>query len=197
MKQKYYKKDYTYNILTFENAEKLFKRLTPTEEWCKLFAEDIDGKNAMKQMGREYFTRAEYLSILCYLSYKRFNGVVFFDKNNKKIFRETSYEVFCLQVLCGIMNTFNNGNDCWIYSNLKTDETGELLVKGYNTVYKHDILYAYESITNDLSNILTYYGKKYAIYEVPGSVNIECGAVNKMIEAGYAEIVSQININWV
>lgn len=198
MKQKYYKKSYTYDILELEKAEKLFKRLTSSEEWFKPFTEDIEGKNALAEMGREYFTKVEYLSILCYLAYKRFSGgVVFFDKNNKKYFRNLSYEVICLQVLSGIMETFNRGKDCWIYTNLETDETGELLVKGYNRVYKHDLSYAYESITPDLSNILSYYGKKYAIYEVPGSVKIEAGAVNKMIEAGYAEIVSEININFI
>ena len=204
MTQKYFKESYTYDILDVEKAEKLFKRLSLEEEWFKE-PEDIEGKYALLQMGSEYFTRVEYLSILCYMAYKRSsNGVITIDDRGKSHYYNPQYEDVCLLVISGLMEEANKFS---LYTNLVVRYDGELWVKPSNKIYSEDISNAYDSpfMGNDITK--TFKGEKMAWYKVPNDVYVPVSWINEKIADGYDKylgttymgeyIVSEIKINFV
>lgn len=204
MTQKYYKESYEYDILELEKAEKLFKRLSLEEEWFKE-PEDIEGKYALLQMGSEYFTRIEYLSILCYMAYKRSaGGVIAVDSRGKSRFYKPQYEDVCLLVVRGLMEKTYGFS---YYTNLVVRENGELWVNPLNKIYSKDISNAYDSVFTDRGVIKNLDGEKWVLYKVPDYVNVPVSWVNKEIADSYDEwlgttmmgehVTSKIKINYV
>ena len=149
MTQKHYLEAYTYDVLRLEGAKELARLLHLESKTNKKEVKDLSCSN-LTELGEfdERNSLTLYLTILCYLTYVKFNDTTLI-KNGSFISGTFSYESICSVVIPGLMKARNLPS--WNYTNLYTDDYGALHTKDIKFVSQKDINTAYDSFAKYLS----------------------------------------------
>lgn len=210
MSQKYYLEAYTYDVLQLEGAKELARLLHLESKAIKKEVKDLSCSN-LAELGEldERNSLMLYLTILCYLTYVKFNDTTLIT-NGSYISGTFSYESICSVVIPGLMKARNFPS--WHYTNLYVDDYGALHAKDIKFVSQKDIHTAYDAFAKYLSyRDDSTYGRILGVqpftYYPSDSVTLSVGEVFNMLKKYYDKdedciytdpnITSEVEINYV
>lgn len=210
MSQKYYLEAYTYDVLQLEGAKELARLLHLESKAIKKEVKDLSCSN-LAELGEldERNSLMLYLTILCYLTYVKFNDTTLIT-NGSYISGTFSYESICSVVIPGLMKARNFPS--WHYGNLYVDDYGALHAKDIKFVSQKDIHTAYDAFAEYLSyRDDSTYGRILGVqpftFYPSDRVTLSVGEVFNMLKKYYDKdedciytdphITSEVEINYV